>query len=270
MENYFNYIINPNTGRKVSVYGVVGRKIIHNYINQMNGGSIINLKQNGGSLKSSDTVIIDGIIYYSNWVPLHPNGAGAEYSIIEAEILNILGIYCDNEYGTGLELWWGGQNIVGTNPPEYKNTRTGLINKFNKTLEQALSNINLQQLNNIKTSLKMVIKLRLKNQEEFDIKSDGHLYFINQLISGVEQIIQSGKKKKNYSLQMLNTFTQVLDKIATGKIIQQQFINTVNDVIKDTRDTRKKFIEYGLSDVEIEIVNFLSDQPGSEPEPATE
>ena len=260
MNNYFNYIINPNTGRKVSVYGVVGKKILHNYINRMNGGSIINLIQNGGSLKSNGTVIINGITYYGNWVPLYPNGAGAEYSIIEAEILNILGIYCDNPSGSGLELWWGGQSIVNSNPPEYINTNTGVTNKFNKTLKDALTDINSTQLKQIKISLKMVIKLRLENQDEFVIKSPGHLYFISQLIRGVTQIIESEKQKQNTTLKMLNVFTQVIHKIVESKNIKQKFIDAVDEVIKDTRDTRQILMEYGLNDKEIEIVEFLSNQ----------
>ena len=34
-DNSYNYITNPFTGRKVSIYGKIGRKILNNYINQI-------------------------------------------------------------------------------------------------------------------------------------------------------------------------------------------------------------------------------------------
>ena len=35
----YSYISNPETGRKVSIYGKIGQKVIRNYINVMNGGA---------------------------------------------------------------------------------------------------------------------------------------------------------------------------------------------------------------------------------------
>ena len=35
----YEYIINPTTNRNVSVYGKIGKKIINNYINILNGGA---------------------------------------------------------------------------------------------------------------------------------------------------------------------------------------------------------------------------------------
>lgn len=35
----FDKIVNPETGRKVSIYGKIGKKVLKNYLNSLNGGS---------------------------------------------------------------------------------------------------------------------------------------------------------------------------------------------------------------------------------------
>lgn len=43
MNNKFNYIINPETGRNVSIHTTLGKKIIHNYIKTQQGGTRVPL-----------------------------------------------------------------------------------------------------------------------------------------------------------------------------------------------------------------------------------
>ena len=136
----------------------------------------------------------------------------------------------------------------------------GITFKINRPIYDMEERINSTQLKQIKISLKMVIQLRLDNQDEFVKKSPGHLYFISQLISGVTQIIESEKQKQNTTLKMLNVFTQVINNIVESKNIKQKFIDVVDQVVKDTRFTRQILTEYGLNDKEIEIVEFLSNQ----------
>ena len=37
--NVYNYIINPETGRKVNIYNKKGKSILKKYLNQMYGGA---------------------------------------------------------------------------------------------------------------------------------------------------------------------------------------------------------------------------------------
>ena len=53
----YNYIINPVTNRKVSVYGKLGKKIINNYLNIKNGGS---------------TASVDKTPTYKKWAEIWP------------------------------------------------------------------------------------------------------------------------------------------------------------------------------------------------------
>tara|TARA_Y100000385_G_scaffold277525_2_gene324596 strand:+ start:852 stop:1313 length:462 start_codon:yes stop_codon:yes gene_type:complete len=46
----YNYIINPESGKKVSIFGKIGKKIINKYLNKLGGANHKNILPNIGTL----------------------------------------------------------------------------------------------------------------------------------------------------------------------------------------------------------------------------
>ena len=175
----YNKIVNPITGRKVLINGELGRKILKNYIYKLS-------EQQGGGAKWDFSRKI--------WTT-YQSGPSAEYSKIEADILNQLGIKPLNRDYKIINL---------LNNPDYN------IN-FNKSVNKALTEQSSDSLIIIVNLAIDAADIRLKDQDRFKMVCSRHLNFIQVLLSFIFSVIRKAEHKS----QLQQTFKRNCNKLKT-------------------------------------------------------
>lgn len=182
----WNKIINPITGRKVSIFSKTGKSVLQKYF-----FSLQNITQYGGSISFNQST--------GKWQPVRTREqamhqgksmVAAQYSLEESEILNLLNIKVDNApqppgLVPGLGNFW-------------KNSSTKTPG-FNMSLSEALDKLNSAQISHLADRMSQVLSLREFDSDSMDT---GHSYFYNCL----QKAIITMTNYKIYKQQFLIKF----------------------------------------------------------------
>ena len=146
-------IVNPKTGKKVNLKSKLGKRVLHNYI--------IHSKLIGGANMTGDGVNMTGggakfDMRSKTWFSNQHNTPGI-YSQLEADVFNILGIKVTD------------QRMIRDGLFKYKNSlldEVGFNRGINKSIEEALEEKSIDEINIILDKITKIIELRKKDASE--------------------------------------------------------------------------------------------------------
>jgi len=195
----YSKIVNPKTGRKVNIYGKLGKSILMEYLNNsMSGGGATwsggiwhpSLEEAGDSIDSGKG---DPVVIY--------------YSGLEAHILTLLEIVPDqnriNSRGMAIDL-----SKFLTEP----NKKHG----FNKSLNQSFTELNLDTLIVIGGLIKETFNHRVEHQESFVKKCPTHIKFIKNLLEAYKTALIRVRAKKSLRKIFTDSVTSIINRIKTS------------------------------------------------------
>ena len=142
-----------------------------------------------------------GALFYEEWYSDEKDGKSGEYSRLEAEILNSLGIIPDGTY-----ISWDGKVKNLKDYINIDNYQEG----FNMSLRDSLSQQNSDKLESILEKCKIALELRTSDQ--INKKKSGHRFchshmnFFLTILKLTKDIIEKIKIKKELKNKLIDAF----------------------------------------------------------------